>query len=58
MKYLEKNNLSIREKDLIKKGFNKNDVEFIKTLILKNIHKRKSPKICYISFNNSKVNEI
>jgi NAD+ synthase len=58
LKYLEKNNSSIREKDLIKKRFNKNDVEFIKTLILKNIHKRKSPKICYISFNNSKVNKI
>ena len=60
LKYLEKNNSSIRvrEKDLIKKGFNKNDVELIKTLISKNIHKRKSPKICCISFNKSKVKKI
>jgi NAD+ synthase len=58
LKYLEINNSPMREKELIKKGFNKNDVEFIKTLILRNIHKRKSPKICYISFNNSKVNKI
>lgn len=58
LKYLDENNSSIREKDLVKKGCNKNDVVFIKNLLLKNIHKRRTPKICSIPFNNSKVNKI
>jgi len=58
LKYLDENNSSIREKDLVKKGCNKNDVVFIKNLLLKNIHKRRTPKICSIPFYNSKVNKI
>lgn len=58
LKYLDENNSSIREKDLVKKGCNKNDVIFIKNLLLKNIHKRRTPKICSMPFNNSKVNKI
>jgi NAD+ synthase len=49
LKYIEENNSSISNKDLIKKGLKKKDVEFIQNLVLKNIHKRKLPKICYIS---------
>jgi NAD+ synthase len=49
LKYIEENNSSISNKDLVKKGLNKKDVEFIQNLVLKNIHKKKLPKICYIS---------
>jgi NAD+ synthase len=49
LQYIEKNNSSINKINLMKKKFNKKDVEFIQNLILKNIHKRKLPKICYIS---------
>ena len=53
LKYLEINNSPMREKELIKKGFNKKDIVFVKDRLLKNIHKRISPKICVISYNNS-----
>ena len=53
LKYLNENNSAIREKDLVKKGYNKNDVAFIKNLLMKNIHKRRTAKICRIPFNNS-----
>jgi NAD+ synthase len=36
-------------KDLLKKGIDKNDILFVKYLLLKNKHKITSPKICIIS---------
>jgi NAD+ synthase len=51
--YLDENNSASTEKDLLKKGCNKKDVVFVKDRLLKNIHKRISPKICVISSNNS-----
>lgn len=53
LKYLDENNSASTEKDLLKKGCNKKDVVFVKDRLLKNIHKRISPKICVISSNNS-----
>ncbi|HEX7141509.1 MAG TPA: NAD+ synthase [Nitrososphaeraceae archaeon] len=53
LKYLDENNSARTEKDLLKKGCNKKDVVFVKDRLLKNIHKRISPKICVISSNNS-----
>lgn len=53
LKYLDENNSVSTEKDLLQKGCNKKDVVFVKNRLLKNIHKRISPKICVISSNNS-----
>ena len=53
LKYLNEEGSAVREKDLVKKGYNKNDVAFIKNLLMKNIHKRRTPKICSIPSNNS-----
>ena len=53
LKYLDENNSVSTEKDLLQKGCNKKDVVFVKDRLLKNIHKRISPKICVISSNNS-----
>jgi NAD+ synthase len=49
LKFLEEYNSAISKKDLGKNRFSKKDVEFIQNLISKNLHKRKLPKICYIS---------
>lgn len=49
LKFIEENNSAIIKKDLGKNRFSKKDVEFIENLISKNLHKRKLPKICYIS---------
>ncbi len=53
LKYLDENNSASTKKDLLQKGCNKKDVVFVKNRLLKNIHKRISPKICVISSNNS-----
>ena len=49
LKFIEEKNSAIIKKDLGKNRFSKKDVEFIQNLISKNLHKRKLPKICYIS---------
>lgn len=53
LKDLDDNNSAIRDKNLVRKGYNTNDLAFITNLLSKNIHKRRTPKICSISFNNS-----
>ena len=53
LKYLDENNSASTEKDLLEKGCKQKDVVFVKDRLLKNIHKRISPKICVISSNNS-----
>ena len=53
LKYLDENNSASTENDLLKTGCNKKDIVFVKDRLLKNLHKRISPKICVISYNNS-----